>query len=838
MKARRHGGTEARRGLGGVRFRGRCVVVPFLAAILLGLPAACSAERPTRDASFNGFSFRATFDGDRVVLRRDGMRVFDIVLGDKNVKRVEHRNEARDHQIGLYTLPAIEQKATVTVSRLTPAVLIDSPGRSVSFKTDGPDPAAVAFAGKEPGPFNPEHGVGPQAVAFLTLNGSVVYRKEELETLSEVDFELQHPWVLAWFGEASPWRKPWLGPATRDNSDDENADFRRPRPTDMPILFRLERRPTAIRQDGNGIRFEFKDKVGRLAVMPAMGAHITDPELSEVWRRMPRPPLRKNAYTWSDVLRDFPLSVRESVDVDINEDHVTFKQSFTRSPFQDKAFRDVSERDRYAPLPPMLATAIGSQSKATGDAGLFGGPTEVDADFNFLTVREGATKRTGLQLTVWRGDKLNEQVDGLLDGNLMDTPGQSRLVEGGDYAFRIGRLKQYLRRQPRNAPAKHLPQDDALRDMLASSIENWINGVEVAPLLPRLLIYKATDSGRPMYRFDTQNASDLAATIHAAMPYLPIDLQAKAKRHLRSAWQLRPPWKWDPRVYRGAATSLLVEIDSIALHEAMRIARERQITRRFADLYGMAAYHDLIGELPDADGVRSVARNIANQLLSDEDWALMIPTASGNQSTQRRTATVVGPANVNGWLKGAIGLARLAQAYGWAEEEQLAWRLFAKLAVARIGMARYVEEQHHMGVMHGRPVDDVRSFPPIGPRMNATVHPNASFQPAPSPYEDLTPEVGQLLADHARESNRIWLDHLDREKPRWWVIDTREPLRAGEPRSIVGNVLAHAFILGKRGQSFQTYITKPNHRYDLYHIAVLVAAIEAAGRGESGAGAD
>ena len=673
---------------------------------------------------------------------------------------------------------------------------------------------------------------------FSTIDGSVVYRKEELEALGENDFALEQPWVLAWFGEATPWRKPWLPTVAQTNGEDENDEFRKPRPTEMPILFRLERRPTAIRQDGNGIRFEFKDKVGKLAVMPAMGAHITDPELSEVWRRMPRPPLRKNAYTWSDVLRDYPLSVTETVEVDMAKDHVTFGQSFKWLAFQDKAFRDVTERDRYAPLPPMLATAIGSQSDTTGNASVFGGPTEVDANFNFLSVRNDAPKGAGLQLTVWRGDKLDEQIDGLLDGNLMDTPGQVRLVEGGDYAFRIGRLTQYLDAEQPRVAADDSPTTRAWRDKLNAHVAGLIDADGAIPR--RVLEAGRWGNGQSIILFDGPNAADLTATLHRAWPHLSKELRGRAKAYLIADWKRYPPWDFDPLHSRKAGGNLVGRHGK----EAVGIAGLYDMTRRencqFGDLYGMAAYHALVGELPKRDSVRTTARKIANRLIAHQDWALMLPNHSREYGLPGFVVGSyfdrIGPERVNGWLKGAIGLARLAKAYGWAEEEQLAWQLFAKLAVARIGMAKYPTEQHLTGVLQGRPIDEPRALTHIDKRgghlglfsSRAPVGARELVHLEHSPFIDLTPEVGRLLFEHAQESTQTWLNHRDRTTPQWWKHDKNAPFRAGGPRAVAGNVLAQAWVLGKRGAAFEKYLAGPIDKHDVRYIELLVAAIEGA----------
>ena len=176
-----------------------------------------------------GFSFRVEFADSEIIFKRtvpdlpqkgEGMPawlgeayvLFRVSPGQRT-KKISVQKNAWDHQIATYNVSG--GGARVVLSRLTPAVLIDSPARSVAFHRRGPVYVAFISGGKV------------IAGSVGDLGGSV---------------KLDEPWVLGWFGGSSPYRN-YLDVADLDDehvgADKVALSKRRPVRLDLPLLFRL-----------------------------------------------------------------------------------------------------------------------------------------------------------------------------------------------------------------------------------------------------------------------------------------------------------------------------------------------------------------------------------------------------------------------------------------------------------------------------------------------------------------------------------------------------------------------------------------------------------------------
>jgi hypothetical protein len=191
-------------------------------------------------------------------LRGEGMpawmgEAYDLfrVSPGPGAKRVRVERNAWEHQLGVYGVSSGE--ARVVLSRLTPAVLIDSPSRTVVLRNRA-----------------------PTCVAFLS-QGKVVSRSvgEIPERLA-----LDEPWVLGWFGRATPYRNyPEVADLDDEHTGADKVSLgkRRPASLDMPLLFRFEHKPKAIRSDGSAVALEFEERAGKVAVMPLFGGKGLSP---------------------------------------------------------------------------------------------------------------------------------------------------------------------------------------------------------------------------------------------------------------------------------------------------------------------------------------------------------------------------------------------------------------------------------------------------------------------------------------------------------------------------------------------------------------------------------
>ena len=143
----------------------------------------------TSDVGFNRTSYELPRRGTRVMPAYAGAShpIFRIALGRLGTNRVEGHRGAWDHQVARYK-GAVEGTARAVSSRLSPAVLIDCPWPEITVRggIDG--------------------GAAPALVAFVQGGKVVVHRVAELAKLGAADLDLDEPWLLGWFGQATPHR--------------------------------------------------------------------------------------------------------------------------------------------------------------------------------------------------------------------------------------------------------------------------------------------------------------------------------------------------------------------------------------------------------------------------------------------------------------------------------------------------------------------------------------------------------------------------------------------------------------------------------------------------------
>ena len=174
------------------------------------------------------------------------------------------------------------------------------------------------------------------------------------------------------------------------------------------------------------------------------------------------------------------------------------------------------------------------------------------------------------------------------------------------------------------------------------------------------------------------------------------------------------------------------------------------------------------------------------------------------------------------------------ESIGYKDVEPIGWYLLAKFAMARVALARYVPALHAAGLVRGAAADDNRALLHIDPTcavvgrgaLETGVHQNQELPP----FYDLTEEVGRLLGAHARTACRIYLGHLDRSLPLWYLSEAPKQ-QATEHRTSPlqhygGNVLAQYWVLGRTREAFTRYVDTTRFLGDLYYVRNLAAAID------------
>lgn len=185
---------------------------------------------------------------------------------------------------------------------------------------------------------------GPTRAAISTQQGPKIFKPGDLIEPSR----LRESWFVVWFAGASGWTN-W----------------------DSPWFLTLQRRPTKIRFDTNGLHFTFLNEAGYAALMPMYGyykpAQLAKQSLpfyetrekkkrvlSWEWHlALPADPLARARY-WASALREFPVHCEESFSVDRAHDSVTIRQSFQWLSWDD----DWNTKHlKVAPVSPALALA-------------------------------------------------------------------------------------------------------------------------------------------------------------------------------------------------------------------------------------------------------------------------------------------------------------------------------------------------------------------------------------------------------------------------------------------------------------------------------------------------
>jgi len=765
-----------------------CVVVVGLAALLPAAQRGPDRPADTRSLGYAGLGFRVQAEPGGVVLRRTrDVLAFDRALpgiytgATDPVLAVSFGADAKPeagkkswvHQTVVYRTAAGE--TTVIVNRLSPAVLVDHPGSEMVLAA-------------------PQAGAPVRYLAMVEGGRAVVREAADLGE-SGASPRLDEPWVLLWFGADTV-----IGGHAGVYDVDSAAGVSKERiasgaqdRVDVPVLVRLEHRPTAIKRRGQDLVLQFPAAVGKVAIMPLFGRRIWLPAETEGWKSGLPEEATAQCRLWSRVLRDYPVTVAESFAVDAAKDVLAIRQAFEWASLEDDW---KTPPVKAAPVPPMLAVALGG----------------------------------GVPVTFHVGEKEIAPAD----YHLMDSSGKAMGVEGADaYEYRIAGIGRNLLAERKAATVA--PAAKPLQEQLERHVAEMVAAGHLRPLF---YVHGGLSSDwfANWYWLGTP---ETACALARAYPYLSPALQARVRAYMAAEWKDYPPLRLDDAFYKAGTPREPYDIPWNTIRIGVARTRDEAYRRRnfLLDLYRIDACQETIGGVPDLAALRGPASKTAADLKAQMDWAILglVRLRQPRSLQETRFMTLQGSAAYNSWLGGAIGMVRLARREGWKDEENLGWCLAGKLAMARIGQARYVAEMYKTGLARGKAEDDYRAVSHIdetctivrwGPITSVT-HEDQEFPP----FIDLVPEVGRLLAAHARAECGAYLGYLDSSVPYWYLSEAPKQ-SATEHRTCPlwhqsGNVPAQAWVLGKKGEEFRRYVDATRFKGDLFYIQNLVTAIEA-----------
>jgi len=216
----------------------------------------------------------------------------------------------------------------VIETELSPATLFHCASNRISFFTHLAD-----------------RGLGaPSYAACATRTGIKIYKPGEA---IKADW-IEECWVLVWFSGAKGWTN-W----------------------DSPWAVYMQRKPSALSLDGDGLHFRFEQAAGDLVLLPLYGyyklplaktnyvagrASLNKKEKLKTWEwstALARDPLMRVRY-WASALREFPLYCEDSFSVDRAKDTVTIRQRFDYLSINDDWN---TPHIKLAPISPPLALA-------------------------------------------------------------------------------------------------------------------------------------------------------------------------------------------------------------------------------------------------------------------------------------------------------------------------------------------------------------------------------------------------------------------------------------------------------------------------------------------------
>lgn len=238
-----------------------------------------------------------------------------------------------------------DQQLKITTSRLTPAVLIQSPatalnlfaGNMPTYRFDGTKVNAMGDA--------PSY---PKYVAFGGDNGAAI----RLIGAQPTAVPANTRWLLVWYGDQSHFvdtRKP-LSYINLAASNAYQAD--------APMLVLFQSVPTQLQRGAQGgVQLTFGAASGdasrAISLMPLYGRQTLPVTQTEAWGAALPADVLQRANAWATRQCQFPLTAREDYVYDEFSDRASVTERFTYQPVCAGAQASVP----FAPLPPMLALA-------------------------------------------------------------------------------------------------------------------------------------------------------------------------------------------------------------------------------------------------------------------------------------------------------------------------------------------------------------------------------------------------------------------------------------------------------------------------------------------------
>jgi len=217
-------------------------------------------------------------------------------------------------------------------SEFSPALLFGSPEKKLNL-----------FCGMS------ETGQGiPTHMAFMEKGEMrVVTLKDGMELRPE----MSECWMLFWFDGAKGWQDIEFNKTCAYYLPAKN--YERKLSFDLPVLACLENKPRLIEVSENAISIHFPEQCGKVVLSTLYGARRLEGETKAWNSKIPKDAIDE-CRLQARLSRQFPVSVKEDVNVDFDHDLIEFTNKFEYIAIDD-AWRTTPLR--LAPLSPVVAMA-------------------------------------------------------------------------------------------------------------------------------------------------------------------------------------------------------------------------------------------------------------------------------------------------------------------------------------------------------------------------------------------------------------------------------------------------------------------------------------------------
>lgn len=760
---------------------------------------------------------------------------FIVAERDWTHARLDYQFEPR---LDLFPAAGEQDSFSLTISRLAPAVLVESTGGVTLFAgikeaADFPDAefrklkaaqmnAPYRFSYMLHGSMNVRGATGPYLPAHYALSdgNAVKIRSPKPDAAAPYEFPaetlagLEKGWMLCWFGDDSYFystRHPLI--STYEN--DVDANYYK---ADCPILILFSPAPDSITLEKSGqetgMRVTFTgDGGGKAAIMPLLGARLPALDETRSWSRELPPEIAARCGWWAARLAQFPVSASESYEYDNETGILTTTEQFR--------FVNALDRDTvlFAPAPPMLSLA---------------------RRYGFPVVFDRPLVSSGMPTPI---------------GQLEGCEGAAEYRWSTD----VGRILS-AGREPGTAGAE--PPELAAK--LRAEVEKII---EAGSLRPWPWMEKSVpDWGMPG-RIMWNCPGEVLYALARAAPFLDENLLERVREYARAEREKYPPEAMDELPYGEGAFRMRhhpFHSNTIAAKpgENAFVGNRKNGLERF---YFLSAYYDLTGAddlTEDWNGIKdaaAVASGFDRQDWASMGWFMKEPhRISAYGGTTRVSAVGGGAEEVNAAFAGFLGLARMARQLGPDEKDSLdqAAGMLARMAALRIAMAYYshymydnnfldtfdapgiygcvlLREDWNSPLCDNRQVTTLDQF-----GVDFTYYPDPGWALNLGAFQRITPELGRLLREHALEPTRAYFEMVARNWPDWNAAFSEmfysHEVTYNQPEDPYNLFMLKAWTLDAGPRELRGLLDIPwMERGDLYYLVKLAETIRAFRAGQT-----